>query len=185
MPTLMPMGLIFLRITGAEMKKNNLKPQQNKRRRNEKGMALLETIPILIVFIVIIAYGLGSFGVVHTGILHSISARAYAFETFRNRPNVVYFRDRATGNGYSHFANKETRVHGINSDIAPVEGEIFATTRPIAFGRQPANTQTSAEVHNQKIVNKGDARFRRGEGEASPAWIMVGYGICINANCGE
>jgi hypothetical protein len=152
---------------------------------NERGMALIETIPILVVFIVLLAYGLGFFGVVHTGILNSIASRAYAFETFRNRPNLVYFRDRPiTGNVYLQYADKETRVHTVEGESHPNEDKIFATTRELAMGRDARDTQTSVDAHNQKIINHGEGRFRQ-DTEASPVWILVGYGICINANCGD
>jgi hypothetical protein len=154
---------------------------------NQSGMALLETIPILVVFIVLLAYGLGFFGIVHTGILNSISARAYAFETFRNRANLVYFRDRATSSGHSHFAFKETRFHAIaNEGEARSDNACCnATLRELAMGREQPSTNTPASVHTQKIINNGEVRFRKGGVESSPAWIMVGYGICINANCGD
>lgn len=174
---------------GADMAKRpaiGVKPKKKSNLRNEKGMALLETIPILVVFIVLLAYGLGFFGVVHTGILNSIASRAYAFETFRNRTNLVYFRDRGSAGEYSHFAKKEVRFHGVNSEQKSFteEGQ-WATTRTIAMGREQPLASTNDLDHNQKIIYNGETRFRKGTAEASPAWIMVGYGICINASCGE
>lgn len=58
---------------------------------NQKGLATIEALPLVVVFVVLITYGLGLFGFVHTAILHSIGARTYAFETFRNRTNVSFF----------------------------------------------------------------------------------------------
>lgn len=48
---------------------------------NEKGMAVLEMIPILVVFVLFINFSLGFFGAIHSGILNSIASRNYAFET--------------------------------------------------------------------------------------------------------
>ncbi len=56
-------------------------------------MATIEMLPMMFIFIFLFSYTLGAFGIIHTGIKNSISARAYAFETFRNRSNLVYFRD--------------------------------------------------------------------------------------------
>ncbi len=159
-------------------KKNKLKDQS--------GMALVETIPILVIFLILIAYGLGFFGVVHTGILNSIAARAYAFETFRNRSNVTYFRDKGNA-GFSHFANIGARMHTVNSEkVASIfvdEGQ-FATLRPLALGRQVASSNTPEAQHNERIYSI-EQRNRKGGLEASPAWIMVSYGICINSKCGD
>lgn len=152
---------------------------------NEKGLALLETIPILVVFIIILAYGLGFFGVIHTGILNSISARAYAFETFRNRANLVYFRDRIT-DVPNHFAYKGSRFHGIKSEVQAGDTDlIYATKRELAMGREQPDVGTSEGDHNTKIPFTAEPRFRKGVAESSPAWIMVGYGICIDAGCGD
>lgn len=157
------------------------------RLRNESGMALVETIPILVIFLVLFAYGFGFFGVVHTGILNSISARAYAFETFRNRANLTFFRDRQTADGFSHFANIGVRFHTVTSEKkagdATDQGQ-FATTRKLALGRDVADSNTPESQHNERIYSL-ERRNRKGGLEASPAWIMVGYGICINSRCGD
>ncbi|MEK6555254.1 MAG: hypothetical protein AABZ31_08440 [Bdellovibrionota bacterium] len=159
-------------------RKNKLKDQS--------GMALVETIPILVIFLMLIGYALGFFGVVHTGILNSIGSRAYAFETFRNRNNVVYFRDKGNS-GFSHFANIGARMHMIDSEKMASEnvrdGQ-YATLRPLALGREVASSETSQSDHNGRIYSI-EQRNRKGGLEASPAWIMVGYGICINAKCGD
>lgn len=169
------------------MKKQTQFQKQKSRLRNQKGMALVETLPILVIFLVMIAYMLGMFGVVHTGILNSISARAYAFETFRNRANLTYFRDQG-GNATDHFANIGVRFHTVNSetmgDSASAPDGQYATTRPLAIGRKPAENKASASDHNTKVFEL-KTRNRIGGVEASPAWIMTGYGICINAQCGD
>lgn len=176
---------MFRRIMGAKMKKHQAR-RKNKLK-DQSGMALIETIPILVIFLMLIAYGLGFFGVVHTGILNSISARAYAFETFRNRNNVTYFRDSGTS-GFSHFANIGARVHTVNSESkateAAVEDGQFATTRRLAFGREVADVATTEGQHNERVYSI-EQRNRKGGLEASPAWIMVSYGICINSVCGD
>lgn len=149
---------------------------------NEKGMATLEAIPLLVIFLVFISYGMGLFGVIHTGILYSISARTYAFETFRNRTNLTYFRENPSGGGKpAHYKNMGMRFHVIQSDKATQE-EIQATARPISIGRAVASTSSNATDHNMKIFAMQSRNQSVG---VSPAWVMVGYGLCLNVTCGD
>lgn len=150
--------------------------------RDEKGMATIEALPLLVIFLVLISYGMGLFGVIHTGILYSISARTYAFETFRNRTDLTYFRENpGSGSKPAHYKNMKMRFHVIQSDRASQE-EIQATTRPISIGRATASTGTSVADHNTKIFAM---QVRNQNVGVSPAWVMVGYGLCLNVNCGD
>src|SRR5690606_18420493 len=136
-----------------------------------------ETLPILLIFLVLISYAIGYFGIVHTSVLNSISARTYAFETFRNRTNLVVFRDNiASVKDNSHFAGIGNRVHAISTDDRPENAQnvTYATSRRIAFGRKPADIQTNSLTHNEQIYDiRG--RNRQGGVEVSPAWVMVSY----------
>lgn len=161
---------------------------------NERGLATVETVPLLLLFVILLAYSFGSFGIIHTGILNSIAARTYAFETFRNRTSVVYFRD-AGGDGSGrkmHFQTMQNRIHGIMQEIRPGEGgsndmNFKATERPlrIGFGGIPAdNSRNTASIHNERIFS--DVREQQqAQVGVSPAWVMTQYGICINAACGN
>jgi hypothetical protein len=151
---------------------------------NERGTALLETIPLLVVFVVLTATGLGLFGVVHTGVLHSIAARTYSFETFRNRTNLYYFRE--DGSGLSagtalNYSKKGWRYHAIQNESDP-RNRFVATVRPVSFGRALAASESGQEVHNSTIFSITGRNERL---SVNPAWIMVGYGICLNAGCGN
>ncbi|RME18011.1 MAG: hypothetical protein D6797_01290, partial [Bdellovibrio sp.] len=66
---------------------------KKEKRTNQKGLATVEALPLLVIFVILLSYALGTWGVVHTAILSSIGARAYAFETFRNRTNLIFHRD--------------------------------------------------------------------------------------------
>lgn len=160
-------------------------PKHFKNRKNQSGLAILETLPILIIFIMLLSYGIGFYGVVHTGILNSIAARTYAFETFRNRTNLDYFRDRDPGGGedilYKRIGN---RVHAINDEVSVTEAGVYATDRNLAFGRPVDRSTASQTEHNDGVFNI-DYRNRQGGVEVSPVWIMVGYGICLDARCGD
>ncbi len=164
----------------------------NMKTRNEKGMATIETIPLLVVFVILVGYGVGSFGIIHTGILNSIASRAYAFETFRHRSQLRYFRDEGAGNApKGQYYKGGTRLHGIQSETAGNDQSfIYATERGIARGlasddamieksRQP---DVHANIDNEFAGNGFTGRTREG---VSIAWIKVYYGICLDAGCGD
>lgn len=158
--------------------------------KNRKGLATLEIIPVMIVIALLINYSLGFFGIIHTGILNSIASRNYAFETFRNRTNILYFHDsptRASGSQYSKF---NTRMHGIASETrASTTGsaDAIVTVRPIGFGQSPTVT-ASDQDHNP---SGGDERgifairekVRNQDVDSAPVWVRPVYGICLNAKC--
>jgi hypothetical protein len=156
------------------------------KRKNQKGLAMIETLPILVIFLVLIAFSLGFFGIVHTGILNSIAARAYAFETFRNRADLSYFRDKGdpTQGAPKLYFNKGFRFHTINDENRAGDVGPYATARPLAIGREIQSSGASVQDHNVEIFSIS-GRNRTGGVEASPAWVMVGYGICVRAACGQ
>ena len=162
-------------MTGASVKKQTLL-------RNEKGSAMIETVPLIVIFVVLVSFGLGFFGIIHTAILQSIGARTYAFETFRQRTNLNYFRE--NGSGLSrplNFSRKQWRYHAVNHETD--SRELFvATARPIALGRGVAASEVSVDTHNQQIFN---LQPRNERVSVNPAWVMVGYGICLNPSCGN
>jgi len=161
-----------------------LKMKKAKTLRNEKGMAMIEAIPLLVIFVVLLSFSLGFFGVVHTAILNSISARAYAFETFRDRTNLNYFREdgSALGSvGPLYLGTKGFRFHAINheNDNRPL---FIATTRTIAMGQEEPEQQTGKDTHNSQVYS---ITQRNEKVNVNPVWIMVGYGICLNSGCGQ
>lgn len=161
---------------------------------NEKGLATIETIPLLVVFMILLAYSFGSFGIIHTGILNSIAARTYAFETLRGRANATYFRDNVRGGAaplFLHFARKGNRVHGIRQetrpgDPAPADDGFYPTERPlrVGLGGIPADaSRTTAAIHNERVFTDVGEQIQTQIG-VSPAWVMTQYGLCLNAACG-
>lgn len=162
-----------------------------KRLNNEDGMATLEAIPLILIFMLLLTYELGMFGVIHTGILNSISSRAYAFETFRNRTNLVYFRDFGiSGNRLAEYRTMGNRTHAVASEFRPSTSEMgIATERPIRMGGPAVEpniaTRNDSTTHNEKIFNQTlvGPQKRNQLVEVSPVWLQIQYGICINANC--
>ncbi len=166
-----------------------LKAQKKSVIRNEKGLATLETVPLLAIFVILLAYSFGAFGVIHTGILNSVAARTYAFETMRGRTNVTYFRDNVMGPApidSHHFMRKGNRIHGIRHEDGPGALGFRATERPIriGFGGIAADpSRNNASIHNERIFSDVVEQVQTQVG-VSPVWVMTQYGMCINATCG-
>lgn len=147
----------------------------------------METIPLLVIFLLLLAYSFGSFGVIHTGILNSIAARTYAFETMRSRSNVNYFRD-IPGAANMHYTRYGNRVHGIKQENPGSDQNNFrATERPLrmGFGAIPSDpSRNTATIHNERIFTDVREQVQTQVG-VSPVWVMTQYGICLNARCGD
>ncbi len=142
---------------------------------------MLESVPLIVIFMVLTSFGMGFFGLIHTAVLHSIGARTYSFETFRQRSNLNYFRE--DGSGLTrpiNYSSKQWRYHAVNHESDPRQ-RFVATARPIAIGRTTPPADASQEAHNTQIFQLQPRNERI---EVNPAWVMVGYGICLNANCG-
>lgn len=156
-----------------------------KTRKRQGGMATVEAIPLLVIFVLLVAYSVGMFGAVHSGILQSIAARTYAFETFRNRTNLNMFRENgsASNGNILNYAKMGMRYHSVNGEDAPENAKgFFATRRPLTMG-YPAPPGAATPVdHNERIFTIQPRNQTVG---VSPMWIMVGYGMCLNAGCGK
>ena len=157
--------------------------------KNEKGMAVVEMIPIIIIILMLLSFSLGFFGVIHTGILNSIGARNYAFETFNHRNDLRYFRSNGVANETTTYHDLGIRAHGIASDKRQKGSDIAqATSRPITVGWNVTETedlsQDSEEYHNQEIYNVKDG-YRYTNDGVNPVWLQTAYGICLNTQCGE
>jgi len=120
------------------------------------------------------------FGIIHSGILNSIAARTYAWETFAHRTNVAFFRDNrpASPQNAAHYLNFGFRAHGISSEKSN-EDLWIVTERPLSIG-QP-NEQMGRDPATHRSLTQMSRRERT---EVSPVWIKTIYGICINSACG-
>lgn len=169
-----------------------------KKRKSEKGMAILESIPALFMVIVIFNFALGFFGGIHSGILNSIASYNYTMETFRFRSNLMYFRPGSSKDNYKSSMN---RVHGVVADGIKTEdtkrARWPATSRPIALNMAltTINQKYSADSIDHSYKNrlqqsnvwKAFAGYNPGSADESPVtpeiWIKTIYGICLNAEC--
>ena len=161
---------------------NQSKPFKKSRLASENGMAILETVPLIVIFVMLMSFGMGFFGIIHTAALHSIGARAYAMETFRNRANLYYYREDGSGlERPFNFTNKGWRFHAVGHE-SDTRDLFVATARQISLGNRSPAGDPNKETHNQQIYQ---LQPRNEKISVNPAWIMVGYGICLNGQCGN
>jgi len=180
---------------GVNMIKININATKLKKyKKSEKGMALVESIPVLFTLVIVFNFSLGFFGSIHSGILNSIGAYNYTLETFRFRSNLMYFRPGAPAS--QHYAKTKNRVHGVIQDgnsTQEQKGRWPATVRKVAFKPQvPDENSTGIHLFSNKdtgvwsILSKPtDDRKYRSDVNAPEIWIKTVYGICITADCKE
>lgn len=150
--------------------------------KNQKGIASVETVVLMVIMIALIYYSFGFFGVVHTAIIHNIHSRTYAFETFRHRTNLMYFRsNRITAT--SHFYNQASRLHGIQHERDNGGGGQVATERSIAMGFELDEDNRNVQIHNQTLRGQIASGSRNDSVGVNPVWITVMYGMCFTADC--
>ncbi|HWU42235.1 MAG TPA: hypothetical protein VN132_02315 [Bdellovibrio sp.] len=164
-----------------------LKHKKSSHLKNQKGMAIFEMIPILIVIVLLVNFSLGFFGSVHTGILNSIASRNYAFGTFNHRADLTYFRNtRANQQADIHYEKKGMRLHGVCSENAGANNDRWiATARKIDFfdsNQRLDATGTSPGYHSQDVNTVLDSQRNERVG-VNPVWIKTLYGICLRADC--
>lgn len=159
----------------------------------EKGMATIESVALIFAFLIMISFSLGMFGIVHSGILNSIGARNYTFETLRNRANVGYFRSNCDLKGCQpiSFTSSGNRIHRVISESLQSGGrDLPATERPISIGFNLNNgryiNRNREDFHNEVIFEDQNLFIsRRYEGAGvNPVWLQTQYGICLNSSCG-
>lgn len=157
------------------------------------GMAYLEIIPLIVLLMVLLKYTFGFFGVVHTGILNTIAARNYAFETFRHRANLNYFRMKIdTSISLEQNALHGNRYHSIYDERKINQRPLpYATVRSVGLPfTDTADPRNNANVnyHNNEIMNEQrllpGKRYQVEDSGSDPVWVQERYGICLDANCG-
>ena len=152
---------------------------------NEKGFASIEATVLLVLFSVMLYYSFGFFGIVHTGVVHNIHSRTYAFETFRHRANLMYFRsdNQSSATNVTHYYKRESRLHGINTDSTSNAATQIATERPISLGLVLEESGRDESTHSDDVY--GITSERNKSVDVNPVWITVMYGICLKSQCGR
>lgn len=175
--------MVLIPIQSELMQTMVVKKNRLKNRKNQKGMSVLESVPMIFVFTALVSSVLGFYGVTQKSILHSIASRSYGFEQIRHRPNITYLRDVKDGDQNSyHITN--LRYFTVRE---PGSGATFITAKMnVSYlnrgpGSQPGNptdhnTTAYSDISRQKINDKH---------YFESVWIKVGHGICLTADCGE
>ena len=153
------------------------------RTHSEQGFASIEATVLLVLFVNLIYYTFGFFGVVHTGVIHNIHSRTYLFETFRHRSNLMYFRSNRVASPI-HYYNQSSRLHGINTDSEDLPANQVATERSITMGVESQEEGREANIHSQDVMTRVPANQRNTSVGTNPVWIMTMYGYCLQASCG-
>lgn len=161
---------------------------------NQRGMALMEIVPVLVLFAMLLNFSLGFFGIIHTGILNSIAARNYTFETLRNRADLNYLRDINNADAASvPYKIIGQRWHGIVDNNK--DNQWIASRREIRFSEREAIEYRAGGLadHNLKVRQLQDEKRVSDQGfggagsdsqnGVNPVWVMSLYGICLNASC--
>ena len=166
---------------------------RRQKKTNNKGMALIEALPVLFMVVLVFNFSLGFFGAIHSGILNSIGSYNYTLETFRFRSNLMYFRP---GAGPSHYAKSMNRVHGVIGDgyskKDTQKGKWPATVRSISVsGVDKLESKYLADAEHNKAnktsVWRAIAGYTASSEDDAPItpeiWVKTVYGICLNADC--
>ena len=164
--------------------------------KSNRGNSMIEIIPVLAIFILLVNFSLGFFGVIHSGILNSIAARNYAFETFRNRAGLRYLRDIEDSEATFTYTQNQGRFHAITNERktdGSSDTRFIATRRSIQFNLLAMSEDITPDErlgtptdHNTKVktIAEGARASDVGVDEGvDPVWIRSSYGICLTAAC--
>ena len=147
------------------------------RRKNEKGFAMMETVVFMMGFVILAAYCIDFFSIVHTGILNSTAARTYLFETLQHRTNIAWFRqaDEDTVPRFN-FSKAHFRFHGTSDEDQPEDSNDGAH----ASGRRLTQATDESNMNDGSFFSSGvDSQ----KNQTSTIQIKTGYGICLDAQC--
>jgi hypothetical protein len=148
-------------------------------RKSQKGFALIEAVAFLMAFVILLVFTVDTFTAIHTGIVNSIGARTYAFQTFSHRADLRVFRESLNpdpgqkldpGADYSKL---HERFHATVSEVAPPDE---------AFGYMSGRRLTQVR---EVVRDMPESRNPfSGKNKTSSIQIKTGYGICVDAKCG-
>lgn len=170
------------------------------KRKKEEGMAVIEAIPVLFMLVMVFNFSLGFFGAIHSGILNSIGSYNYAFETFRYRSTLVYFRPGAGAD--KNYKLASNRVHGITTDGSEQATNEEKGTWPVTFRGITFNYVKDDPKRNLAGITESERKYGErtsstniwfATSEYTPQesssiqtpriWLKTVYGMCINADC--
>lgn len=148
----------------------------------EEAFATIEALTMLFVMVGLLSHALGSFGVIHTGILNSIHSRTYVWEMMEHRSDPSFHRS-TPGISIAGSNIREKLGARFGTVVSERRGdqEVFmATARNLYFGDRNSSTGDAGEHQRlyQMDLNK------RSNSSVDSVWIKTMYGICLTAQCG-
>lgn len=164
-----------------------LKLHRRRKYAKQRGMAVLEIVPVIIVISVLLRYTYGFFGVIHGATVQSIAVRNYTFETFRHRFRLDMLREADYSQKNKYL--KGVRVHGVrdeNSMSVNGDPQWHVARRNIMF--PSGNVQDDGQSNFQQRMNQQNKIAYGSQNtdiDASPVWLAIRYGICIDYKCGN
>ena len=148
--------------------------------KKQRGMASMEAMFSILLYLAFLSFSLGFFGVVHSGIVNSVAARSFAFSIFNNRTYLKYHKDTDIPL-HSHKKNG-FRLHTIVSETSLGEIDFIATERDIAFAQVHKKRGRDANKHRRMVEDAIDGNNDE-DYSFNPVWVKAAYGICLNAIC--
>lgn len=160
-----------------------------------RGVAIAEFLFMFIIFIFVMVLLYGSWGVIHSGILNSISARAYATYVISNRSDLSFVRDYGEEDilDQSYFNTraenpKNIRFFSIIKPDNPLSEKDFIPEQlrldlgywhsgSLEHISDEEGQEWSSEIRpNVRILPRYKAHV---------VYLKQGYGICLDAPCGN
>ena len=148
---------------------------RNVTQKKEDGFAVIETLMFLMAFIVLTSVTIDFYTAIHTGIVNSIAARTYLFETLQHRSDVAFLRDEDStkGDGKVNYRGDHERFHMVADEDQPASDS--------SRTRAPGRKITAAKDGVSRSVN--DGRLDSNNNKTEVIFIKTGYGMCVDSRC--
>ena len=141
--------------------------------KDQKGIAYVEMLPLLVLFVLLFGLSFGLWKSIHRATLKTIAARRYSFEVLNNRTHYIYHRDTLPANGPDQFYQKGRRF------FANIDYDESGS------GEDLKKEKVELSLFDQGVVKINTPSPKNSKFEqTNPIEIKVGYGICIDHNCG-
>ena len=143
---------------------------------SESGFALMESVVFMMAFVILAAYCIDFFSIIHTGIVNSTAARTYLFETLQHRTTISWMRQADDGGNdqKNNFTNRHFRFHATADEDQPDKDDqgTHASGRVLTLA---ARSGTKPSMSNPKLDSQNN--------QTTTINIKTGYGICLDSNC--
>ncbi len=150
---------------------------KREKKNSESGFALMESVVFMMAFVVLAAYCIDFFTVIHTGIVNSTAARTYLFETLQHRTNISWMRqadEAGKPDTPNDFTKEHFRFHATADEDQPDTDDngTHAAGRLLTLagrsGEAPSMNNPTLDSQSNKTTNIN---------------IKTGYGICLDSGC--